>query len=101
MAEQRPTKQEVVKQLADALTLEHVKPETREIVLSLFADKYVEFVQIRLKPCSAIVVGARERGNPLEPSDLLLELLAAVVANDVDKILAMNHEFRSLVKSDA
>ena len=39
----RPTKDEAVRQLAVGLSLDHIQAEKRQIVLKLFADKYVEF----------------------------------------------------------
>ena len=82
-----------VRQLGDALLLSHIKPEMREMVLRLFGDRFIKFVQIRLKPCGAI--GAGEGGDSLEPSDLFLELLSALVTNNVDEILSVDHRARS------
>jgi len=86
-----PAKREALKNLKHALSLDFIKPEIRQIVLSLVEEKYVEFVQIRLQDRAATGSGAHDQVMLLEPSDLLLELCAALTANDSDSILAIDH----------
>jgi hypothetical protein len=87
----RPTKREAFENLKRALSLDFIKPEIRQIVLSLVEEKYVEFVQIRLQDRAATGSGAHDQMMLLEPSDLMLELCAALAANDSDRILAIDH----------
>jgi hypothetical protein len=82
-----------IDQLAAALSSEHVSGETREMVTRLFADKYVKFVEVHLKPSSATIT--RESVDLLQPSDLLLELIAALAAHDFDRVAQIDHRLRS------
>ncbi|THD45047.1 MAG: hypothetical protein E7774_08835 [Bradyrhizobium sp.] len=88
-------KRDAFSSLKRALSLDFIKPEIRQIVRSLVAEKYVQFVQIRFQDSVASGGGAGEKMVLLEPSDLLLRLCAALAANDSDKVLAINHQLRS------
>ena len=78
----RPSRQDALDQLAKALSGDNVKREIRDIVLSLFTDKYVEFVQIALQEGAACM---SKDSIILEPSDLFLEVISALRTNDTDK----------------
>ena len=93
MVTDRISKREALEQLAVAISADRVKPEIRRMVIDLFADHGVEFIRVRLK--RRLAMGAQKERPILEPSNLFLELLAAAVANDGDKILAINHRIRS------
>jgi hypothetical protein len=80
-----------VAELAELLSWPNVQREIRQMVLHLFSNKYIEFIQVALKDCGAELVLARESRELLEPSDLFLEVLAALRAADWDRIRAINH----------
>jgi hypothetical protein len=81
-----------VAELARELSKPNVKLEIRKLVLKLFADKYIEFIQVALQESSATTLESREL---LEPSDLFLEVLTALRAADWNTIRAINHKLLS------
>jgi hypothetical protein len=83
----------VLEQLAVSLRVAETEPELRECVLRLLSDEFVQLVQITFDKGAARMT---ESSIILEPSDLLLELLTAVRANDGDAALACEHKIRSL-----
>lgn len=87
-----PTMDESVKRLAECLSGPNVKQEIREMVVSLFADEYVKFVQITFNEGPTPML---KSSSLLEPSDLFLELIAALAALDFDKVASINHMLRS------
>jgi hypothetical protein len=88
-----PTYETAIVDLRRALSLDFIEPEIRKTALRLFEEKFVKLVQIRFKSRAAFSAG--EQMVILEPSNLLLGLIAALVANDRDRVLAIDHDARS------
>lgn len=82
---------EVIDELSVALWAPETGPEIRECVSRLFSDEFIQLVEITFDPRAATVAEGR---YSLQPSDALIEVLAAVRANDCDKAIAIEHRLR-------
>lgn len=91
----RPTLREALADFEAALSCSKMERSIRERVAVLFSQKRNKLWQLRFKAGTAFDRVALNALLIVEPTDLLLETTAALVANDDDKITAILHDLES------